>query len=246
MKIFLATLAVITSILGFSVAQAAEPQPASPAVTKQVKQAVESLLKGRAKVDAVSRTPMPGVVEVRIGGDLYYVNDGATHIFDGQLIDLKTGLNLTAARMDDIQRIDFAKLPFDLAMKSVKGDGGKGKRTIAVFEDPYCSFCRKFRQTLMTLDNVTIYTYFYPILRAESTTVSRNAWCAKDRQNAWDDWMLLGKEPPAAGKDCNFPKDKIVALGQQLGVQATPTSFMVNGNRLQGALSKEQIEAALK
>jgi thiol:disulfide interchange protein DsbC len=161
-------------------------------------------------------------------------------------VDLKTGLNLTAARMDDIQRIDFAKLPLDLAMKSVKGDGGKGKRTIAVFEDPYCSFCRKFRQTLMTLDNVTIYTYFYPILRAESTTVSRNAWCAKDRQNAWDDWMLLGKEPPAAGKDCNFPKDKIVALGQQLGVQATPTSFVVNGKRLQGALSKEQIEAALK
>jgi thiol:disulfide interchange protein DsbC len=247
MKNFLATLAVITSILGVSVAHAADPQPASPAVAKQVKAAVEGWLKGRFKVDTVSKTSMPGIVEVKIGNDLVYVDEKATHVIvEGQMVDLKTGLNLTAARMDDIQRIDFAKLPLDLAMKSVKGDGGKGKRTIAVFEDPYCSFCRKFRQTLMTLDNVTIYTYFYPILRAESTTVSRNAWCAKDRQNAWDDWMLLGKEPPTAGKDCNFPKDKIVALGQQLGVQATPTSFVVNGKRLQGALSKEQIEAALK
>ena len=248
MKTLIATLVlVLMPLLGFSPAQAADPQPASAAVSKQVKAAVEGWLKGRFKVDAVNKTSMPGIVEVQIGNDLVYVDEKGTHVIvEGQMVDLKTGLNLTAARMDDIQRIDFSKLPLELAMRSVKGDGGKGKRTIAVFEDPYCSFCRKFRQTLMTLDNVTIYTYFYPILRPESTTVSRNAWCAKDRQNAWDDWMLLGKEPAAAGKDCNFPKDKIMALGQQLGVQATPTSFVVNGKRLQGALSKEQIEAALK
>jgi thiol:disulfide interchange protein DsbC len=98
----------------------------------------------------------------------------------------------------------------------------------------------------MDLDNVTIYTFFYPILRPESVTVSRNAWCAKDRQQAWDDWMLSGKEPAAAKEPCNYPQNKIVELGKRLNVQATPTSFVSSGKRLQGALGKEAVEASFK
>ncbi len=145
MKTLIATLVlVLMPLLGFSPAQAADPQPASAAVSKQVKAAVEGWLKGRFKVDAVNKTSMPGIVEVQIGNDLVYVDEKGTHVIvEGQMVDLKTGLNLTAARMDDIQRIDFAKLPLELAMKSVKGDRGKDKRVIALFEDPYCSFRRK-------------------------------------------------------------------------------------------------------
>jgi thiol:disulfide interchange protein DsbC len=87
---------------------------------------------------------------------------------------------------------------------------------------------------------VTIYTFFYPILRPESVTVSRNAWCAKDRQQAWDDWMLSGKEPGTAQEPCNYPQDKIMELGR------APTSFVSSGKRLQGALGKEAIEASFK
>jgi protein-disulfide isomerase len=58
--------------------------------------------------------------------------------------------------------------------------------------------------------------------------------------------MMQGKEPAAAPANCDFPKDKILALGQGLGVQATPTTFVNSGKRLQGALSKEALEAALK
>jgi thiol:disulfide interchange protein DsbC len=225
----------------------AGPEPASPAVTKQVKAAVETWLKGRFKVDAVSKTPMPGLVEVRIGQDILYAHEnGQFALVEGQLIELKSGNNLTAARMEVLQAVDISKLPLELALKTVQGDGGKGKRTIVVFEDPYCSFCRKFRAVLLSMENVTIYTYFYPILRAESTTLSKNAWCAKDREAAWEGWMMQGKEPAAAPANCDFPKDKILALGQGLGVQATPTTFVSSGKRLQGALSKEALEAALK
>lgn len=216
---------------------------AAPAAVQQaISKSVESWLQGRFKVDGVRRTAMPGIYEVRLGTDLIYVDEKASHaIVEGQMIDLKTGKNLTALRLDEITAIDFSKLPVELALKTVIGNGS---RQIAVFEDPYCSFCRRFRGTLMTLENVTIYTFFYPILRPESTTVSRNAWCAKDRQAAWDDWMLSGKEPPNASASCDFPKDKILALGKSLNVQATPMSFVTSGKRLQGAVSKEVIEAA--
>lgn len=212
----------------------------SPAVEAAVKGAVETWLKGRFKVDSVSRTAMPGVVEVRIGTDLIYVDEkGQFAIVEGQMVNLKTGENLTAARLEEINRVDFAKLPKDLALKTVRGNG---KRSLAVFEDPYCSFCRTYRKTLTELNNVTIYTYFYPTLRAESETISRNAWCAKNREEAWNDWMLFGKEPPKAAADCKFAAAKLVELGRSLGVSGTPTTFLGDGRRLTGAISRDRLE----
>ena len=247
----LLSLALLASLsFGLSHSQAfaqSKPSAVSPNVRQAINQSVEQWLGGRFKVTAIGTTPIAGIYEVQIGQDLFYIDEKASFaIVEGQMIELKSGKNLTAARLEEVNRIDFNTLPLELAMKTVVGDGGKGKRNIAVFEDPYCSYCRRFRTTLMDLDNVTIYTFFYPILRPESVTVSRNAWCAKDRQQAWDDWMLSGKEPAAAKEPCNYPQNKIVELGKRLNVQATPTSFVSSGKRLQGALGKEAVEASFK
>lgn len=220
---------------------AAEKVP--PAVESTVRTSVETWLKGRFKVDSVLRTPMAGLVEVRIGTDLLYADErGSFAIVEGQMVNLRTGENLTAARIDDITRIDFAKLPREIAMKTVRGDG---KRVLAVFEDPYCSFCRTYRKTLLDLNNVTIYTFFLPILRQESEIVSRNAWCAKSREDAWNDWMLLGKEPPRAASGCDFPLQRIRELASSHGITGTPTTFFADGRRMQGALTRDRLEKML-
>jgi len=234
----------LLSILGaMPLTSALAQERISPAVEAAVKGAVETWLKGRFKVDSVSRTAMPGIAEVRIGNDLIYADEkGQFAIVEGQMVNLKTGENLTAARLEEINRVDFAKLPKDLALKTVRGNG---KRTLAVFEDPYCSFCRTYRKTLTELNNVTIYTYFYPTLRAESETISRNAWCAKNREEAWNDWMLFGKEPPKAGADCKFQSAKLLDLGKSLGVSGTPTTFFSDGRRMSGAISRDRLEQAL-
>ena len=221
----------------------AAPERAAPATETTVKKAVESWLKGRFAVDEVSKTPMPGIVEVRIGTDILYADEkGRFALVEGQLINLKTGANITANRMEEISKIEFSKLPLDLAMKTVKGDG---KRVIAVFEDPYCSFCKAYRKTLVDLNNVTIYTFFLPILRAESETVARNAWCAKNREDVWNDWMLMGKEPATAEAGCGYSAQKVRQLAQSLGVSATPTTFFADGRRMQGAVAKDRLEQAL-
>lgn len=215
----------------------------SSATEAAVKKSVEGWLKGRFKVDGIRKTPMPGVVEVRIGTDLIYVDEkGGFAIVEGQMVNLRSGENLTAARLEEVNKIDFSKLPLELAMKTVKGNG---KRVLAVFEDPYCSFCRTYRKTLLDMNNVTIYTFFYPILRAESETVSKNAWCAKNREEAWNDWMLFGKEPPKAGADCNFQMAKLLELGRTLGVSGTPTTFLADGKRFSGAIPKDRLEKSL-
>ncbi len=126
--------------------------------------------------------------------------------------------------------IKFEDLPVDRAVKLVNGDG---KRVVALFEDPNCGYCRRLRADLMKIDNITVYTFAFPILAADSDTKSRQALCAEDPSAAWNRLMLEGVAPDNDGS-CQNPVAEFKALGERYGIQATPTMFFPNGVRLQG------------
>lgn len=163
-------------------------------VEANIKKALEPHL-GGAKIESVKETPYGGLYEVRVAGDILYTDKKGEFLVIGQVYDVKSSRNLTRERIDDINKIKFSDLPLEMALKQVKGDG---KRTIAVFEDPNCGYCKRLRQTTLNeIDNVTIYTFMYNILSQDSFTKSKNIWCAPNRNKAWDDWMINGKLPPA-------------------------------------------------
>lgn len=212
-----------------AMADAATPAPA--AVASRIGKAVEAWTGGRYQVESVNLTPVKGLYEVRIFNDLFYVDEAARHIMiEGELIDMQSSRNITRDRLDEILAIDFSSLPFDLALKQVVGNGS---RRIALFEDPNCGYCRKLRADLARLDDVTIYTFVYPILAADSETKARKAWCAPDRVKAWVDLMMTGTVPRNEGA-CDTPIARIRDLGMELGITATPTIFFASGRRLQG------------
>ncbi|MCP5266489.1 MAG: DsbC family protein [Burkholderiaceae bacterium] len=203
----------------------------SKPVAEKIRGAVENWTKGRYQVAEIRRTPLSTLYEVRIQNDLFYVDEAARFILvEGDMIDMSSGKNLTRDRMDEVLAIDFSKLPLDVALKQVRGNG---KRKIAIFEDPNCGYCRKLRQDFVSLDNVTIYTFVYPILAADSDVKARKALCAKEPVKAWTDLMLTGRVPQNDGS-CKNSLERIRALGQSLGVSATPTLFFSDGRRLQG------------
>ena len=220
----------------------AHSEDVTPEVAAAVRAAVETWARGNVRIDEVRRTPMPNLVEVRVGNDILYVDEKAQFILlQGELIDMKNNRNLTRERLDDVLSIDFNALPMDLAFKQVAGNG---KRRIAIFEDPNCGYCRKLRADLVKLDNVTIYTFVYSILGNDSDLKSRKALCASDKARAWNDMMLTGKIPGNSGT-CTNPLEKIRALGGKLNVTATPTVFFANGRRLAGYLPPAQFEKML-
>src|SRR5690606_26684675 len=94
------------------------------------------------------------------------------------------------------------------------------------------------------LDDVTIYTFVYPILAADSESKARKAWCASDRVKAWTDMMLSGVVPRNDGK-CETPIARIRDLGMELGITATPTIFFASGRRLQGYASPDDFAKLL-
>ena len=209
-------------------------------VESTIKKALEPRLSG-AKIESVKETPYSGLYEVRVAGDILYTDKKGEYLVIGQVYDVKSSRNLTRERIDEVNKIKFSDLPLEMALKQVKGNG---KRVIAVFEDPNCGYCKQFRKTTLTeIDNVTVYTFLYNILREDSFTKSAGVWCAPDRNKAWDDWMLNGKQPPAAPASCATPNQEIVALGRKIGVSGTPTIIFTDGSRLPGAVDTKTLEA---
>ena len=202
-----------------------------------VKRGIEARFEG-IKVGSVARTPYAGLYEVVVGETIFYTDEKVNFLFKGDMIDARSQKNLTEERQQKLSAIRFEDLPLDLAIKQVRG---KGKRIVAIFSDPFCPYCKNLDRALMREDDITIYTFLYPILRAESPEKSRTIWCAPDRAKAYYDFMLNGREPaPAAG--CSAPVEKWLALGQKVGVRATPTSFATSGQRILGARPEELIK----
>lgn len=217
---------------------------AQPSVEANIKKMLEPRLGDGAKIESVTATPYAGLYEVRAGGDIIYTDKKGEYIIVGQIYNAKTSQNITKERVDEINKIKFSDLPMEHALKLVKGDG---KRVIAIFEDPNCGYCKRFRQTtLQEIDNVTVYTFMYNILSEDSAVKSKNIWCSPDRNKAWDDWMVAGKPAPVAAAACVNPNDKVSALGQKLRINATPAIFFADGSRVAGAIDTKALEAKFK
>ncbi|WP_119153763.1 DsbC family protein [Caldimonas tepidiphila] len=194
------------------------------------------------KIDEVRKTPIEGLYEVRFGTDVLYSDAEGNHLIQGQVLDTRTQRNLTEERINKLTAIDFASLPLKDA---IVWKNGKGTRKIAVFADPNCGYCKRFERDLQAVKDVTVYTFLYPILSPDSTTKSRDIWCAKDRTKAWQDWMLEGKLPPEAAAKCETPLERNTALGRKHRVTGTPAIVFQDGTRVPGALNTEQIEQQL-
>ncbi len=199
----------------------------------------------KVPVQSVTKIPNIDLYEVIVGTDVYYTDDKVQYLVEGNLIDLKTEKNLTAERQRELKEtpIAWSDLPLDLAFKKVKG---KGERKVAVFSDPDCPYCKRLESSLKDLDNVTIYTFLFPLvgLHPQAVDRSKSIWCSPDRNKAWDEYMLKGVQP-SAPKDCDNPVDKVLAYGQKKNINSTPTMVFASGKRLNGAYPREAIEQNL-
>jgi len=206
---------------------------------------VRRILQGRfptMSVDSVVKSPLPGLYEAVLEGEIVYTDDKAAYIFSGSVFDIRTlpPRNVTQERAFQWAAMTFTKAR-DLAIKRVRGNGG---RTLFTFEDPNCGYCKALQKELAQLDNVTIYTFLTPLLSEDSVDKSLAVWCAQDRSKAWEDWMSRGTLPDG-GKACANPLDQIAAITRRFHIEATPAIFLGDGRHIGGMRSAADIEKAL-
>ena len=220
------------ALLGACVAQAQEAT---------IRKNLSERLPNMPKINEVSKTPMPGLFEVRMGNDIMYSDAEGNFLIQGALMDVRQKRNLTEERMDKLSAVPFEQLPLKNTFSQVRGNG---KRKLVVFADPNCGYCKRFEKDLQKLDNVTIQHVLYPILGEDSKTKSKNIWCAKDKAKAWNDWMINGITPPAASCD-TAAVEANVEFGKKNRITGTPTLFFADGTRVVGAVPLAQIENQL-
>jgi len=206
---------------------------------------VKKVMEGKlgTKVESVTKSGYLGLYEVYADGNILYTDEKVSAIVvSGQLIDGKTMKNVTDERMKRLTAIKFSELPLERAIKQVRGDG---RRVLATFEDPNCGYCKRLAKELLKLENVTVYTFLYPILSEDSVRKSKQIWCSVDRSRAWNDWMVEGKAP--TGKDdCDTSAiTKNQEYGRKLNITGTPTMFFGDGERVPGAMPLARIEQKL-
>ena len=195
------------------------------------------------KIDEVTKTPIPGLWEVRIGSELLYTDEQGNHIIQGTLFDTKAKVNLTDKRIEKLTAIDFDDLPLKDAMVVKQGSGA---RKLAVFADPNCGYCKRFERDLLTVKDVTIYTFLYPVLGPDSNEKSRSIWCSKDAMKTWRAWMIDGVTPPKAMGKCDVTAiERNSAFGRKYRVNGTPAIVFEDGKRVPGAMPAAEVEKRL-
>lgn len=235
LRIALATVTTLAVTLGVGCTAQADQ------TTDKIKSTLEARM-GDATIKSIEKTPIPGLYEVNLGSQIVYSDASGNYVLIGDLVDTRNSKNLTEARLSETNKIDFAKLPFENAVKVVKGNGS---RKIAVFSDPNCPYCHQLETTLKSIDNVTVYTFLYPVLSDDSTAKAKSIWCSTDRAKAWESWMVDRKAPTASGSCNTAAIDSNLKLGAKMNVTGTPTVILADGRRLPGAVSADRLESEL-
>lgn len=237
MKRHLLTSVLAASLaLGLTTCQAGETE---------IRQAVKALAPD-AKVTKIDKTGVKGIMEVTLDGEqgpmLVYADEQGQYLLVGDMLDVKNKRNLTREGMNKLTKVKWDSLPLKNAIKVVRGNG---QRKMAVFSDPDCPYCKKAEVEFNKLDNVTIYTFLYPLaFHKDAARKAKLVWCSKDPSQAWLDLMLKGKVPEGKG-NCDNPVDENLALGSRLRVQGTPAMFLPNGTRIPGYVDAGRLEGLL-
>jgi len=204
-----------------------------------IKSTLQKKIPQIGQINQVKKSPVPGLYEVITQDHLFYTDAKAEFLIDAAVYDLKTMRNITEERSRKLFAINFNQLPFDNAIKVVHG---KGERKLAVFTDPNCGFCKKLEKELLSIDNVTVYHFLYPIFPG-SEEKAKAVWCSKDRAKAWNDLMHDGVVPPTG--NCDTPIEKNMALGRKFKVNGTPALIFENGTINPGYMPAADLDKAL-
>ena len=191
-------------------------------------------------VSNIQTTEMTGLYSASLDQQIIYLDETAQHMFIGSMVRLKDQKNLTKDLVLKQNSIDWKQLPLKDAIKTVKGNG---KQQLAIFSDPNCPYCKKLEVELDKLNDVTIYTFIYP-LKAQSIAISKSVWCDPNQAYAWKN--LLQKNVQPKEKSCANPIDRNLELGKKLGIEGTPTLIFGNGLKMVGGRSAEEIQMIWK
>jgi len=184
-------------------------------------------------IDSIADAPYPGLFEIITDSQIVYVDEGLKLLFQGEMINLDDGINLTEARLAGIHMGLINELGEENML--VYKAANESERTITVFTDINCGYCRLLHSEIDTLlqAGVNVRYLMFPRagLESESRTALESVWCADNPQEA----MTAAKAgEPIVEKSCETPVETHVELAGKVGLRGTPLIYLDNGTALPG------------
>ncbi|EGL56068.1 MAG: DsbC family protein [Pseudomonadota bacterium] len=220
---------LVLSLLGVSVVHADNDE-----LRKKIEKSLQDV-----KVSSLKAIDDTGLYEAVINGQILYFSKDGRYVIQGDMVSLDSRTNLTEQRRVSLRKEALDKL--DEKDMIIFGPE-KAKYTITVFTDIDCGYCRKMHSEMEKYNDLGIRVRYMSFPRggigSKSYDDAVNVWCAADRQKA----MTKAKQgQEIATKTCVNPVKTEFELGQQLGVQGTPSIFLESGQILPGYLPPEKL-----
>jgi len=199
---------------------------------EQVRANLEKHLPG-IPVTSLQSGPIEGLYELVSEGQIYYLDESASHLIDGMIIELATRANLTENRLGSLHYGLLEEIGEEnMLVYPAKGDTG---RSITVFTDITCGYCRRLHKEIDVLLEAGISVRYLMFPRAglgtDAAASLESVWCSDNPQKAMTD-AKAGKSIPS--KSCENPIEQHVALAEKVGLRGTPLIYLDNGERVPG------------
>ncbi len=235
--------AVMSVLVTLTPVMAADKSKAGPSMD-EIKATLQKSFEN-VKFEKVSPSGIwPGLYEVVTENELVYTNANGSLLFTGRILDTETKTDLTGKSWNDLNKVDFNGLPFENAIKIVRGDGS---RKLALFADPMCPYCKALEKNLQDTTNITIYLFLFPLesIHPGASLLSGAVWCAADPAAVWGGWMKDGQAPDMSADCSSTPIQQNAELASRIKINSTPTMIFSDGGRQMGSINAEQLERRL-
>lgn len=181
---------------------------------------------------------------VTVGGQPYLASRDGRYIFSGTVIDTESRENLVEVEKRRHRQQQLAELSENWFISYPAKNSSR--HTVTVFTDIDCPYCRQMHSHMDAYNDMGITVNYIMMPRAGVGSVSFNkavaAFCADNPGEAVTRAMN-GESLPA--KQCIHTITEQYEFAQQLGIRATPTTVLPNGQVQAGMLKPQQLKALL-
>lgn len=201
----------------------------------------------------VRQSPVPDIYEVHKDHVFAYVTADGKYLIQGDMVNLKTGEQITEEHRKADRLAALAKLGDDKLISYAPPPPMKSRYVVTVFTDVTCPFCRKLHSDMAEYNKrgIDIRYAFYP-RSGPDTAAFREAeavWCSKDRHKALDaafEDAAEGDAIPQKHDSCTNPVKQEYELGRALGLRGTPMMILPDGEKVDGYLPPDDLASHLE
>lgn len=192
-------------------------------------------------VTNIAPSPIKGLYEVLLGSSLFYISEDGRYVIRGDLIDLDQRVNLSDERRTSARKQVFDSLDKN-AFIEFASHQPETRKTLYVFTDIDCAYCRKMHSEVPRLNDagITVRYLAFPRsgLQGESFDKATAVWCSANRQEAMTAAKSGRTVPPAK---CDNPVAEQFDLGQSMGVSGTPAVYTDKGEQIGGYVPADEL-----